>query len=100
MRNARRRPDQLSGPRIPRGASDDHSRVPRQYQIEFVRLGMGVDRLRLSRLEAVESQKEVVARYQRGFAIVLGKKRRRAGWFEPGFAHLTFTPFTVDRPLP
>src|ERR1043166_2725651 len=93
MPNARRGPDQLSGARVPRGPSDDHSRVPREYQIEFVRLSVGVDRLRLSRLEAVESQKEMVARHQRGFAVVLGKKGRRAGWLEPEFVHLTFTVY-------
>jgi hypothetical protein len=52
--------------------ADDDARLSRKDQIKFVGTTMGVDALRLSGLEAVESHEQMPSREEIGFGRLVG----------------------------
>ena len=59
MRDSAGGPYQRSGGGVGGLGAHDHPRVPREDQIEFVRVRMGVDGLSLSGLETIEADEEL-----------------------------------------
>jgi hypothetical protein len=89
VRDSPGRPNQCPRRGVRSVGAHDHPRVPREDQIEFVRVGMGVDRLPLSRLETVETDEQVLAAYDVEFREFVGGKLRSAGGQQEVLGHCT-----------
>jgi len=71
----RGRPHYKSGPNFTGVASHRHPRLSRHDQIKFVRPGMHVSLLRLSRLEAVQAHKHLPTRKQVSLGALVTTER-------------------------